>query len=270
MTTRPWAHAGTAIFVTGLLLAATSCATPTAQSQPTEAPSSPTATTPTAAPSTAQTKAPILKSDNLPIKGPANDGRGEYLQTTIADNDPAMTIDPSIVQDEVKALFSEEDTASATKFILTFMAEEGIDSTINGNPLDTANINAWWERNKEKIAPNNQAELLADMQGQDVNKNLVWRPLFRQNKYNLVYGADRPHVVTRTIKPTSLRAGVVDGALLFGVVADVNVTMAVVSNGQETIEATNASMAYTVTKGAAPGSWLITGYTSFFNTTPAG
>src|SRR5690242_13501872 len=95
LTAQSWTRAGTAILVTGLLLATTSCAAPTAQSQPTEAPSSPTATTSAAAPSTTPTKAPILKPDNLPVKGPVNDGRGEYLQTTIADNDPAMTIDPS-------------------------------------------------------------------------------------------------------------------------------------------------------------------------------
>lgn len=270
MTAQSWTRSGTAILVTGLLLATTSCAAPTAQSQPTQAPSSPTATTSAAAPSTTPTKAPILKPDNLPIKGPANDGRGEYLQTTIADSDPAMTINPTIIDPSVKSRFTDDEIASASKFILKFMAEEGIDSTLNGNPLDAGNVNDWWERNKAKINPSDQEELHTDLQGQDSNKNLVWRPLHRQGKYNLAYGADRTHVLTRTITPKSMKATESNGLTLLGLQADVNFTMAVVAQGHETVEPTNAEMAYIVTKGQEPGTWLITGYNTYFTTTPAG
>ncbi|CAN7555113.1 hypothetical protein LJR013_003978 [Pseudarthrobacter oxydans] len=181
-----------------------------------------------------------------------------------------MTINPGIIDPSVKSRFTDDEIASASKFILKFMAEEGIDSTLNGNPLDAGNVNDWWERNKAKINPSDQEELHTDLQGQDPNKNLVWRPLHRQGKYDLAYGADRTHVLTRTITPKSMKATESNGLTLLGLQADVNFTMAVVAQGHETVEPTNAEMAYIVTKGQEPGTWLITGYNTYFTTTPAG
>jgi hypothetical protein len=76
--------------------------------------------------------APVSFPDGFVAKGVANDGTGEYLQMSIADTDPAMKYNPAITDGAAKAHFSEAELAEAHKTAVKFIAEEAIDSTLNG------------------------------------------------------------------------------------------------------------------------------------------
>lgn len=250
--------------VAGILLTATACAGPT---QSTSAPS--TTASEKAAPTSSPTPTKQVSATGLPIKGPANDGRGDYLQTTIDDADPAMTLDPSIVEENATSRFSMDEIASAQKFIIKFMAEEGIDSTLNGNPNDPATIDAWWAKNKDKMDPSKQDLLLAGVHSEDVNQNFVMRPRFREGQYGLAYGPNQTHIVSRTIKPKAIRAGETDGKTVIGLQSDLSFSVAVLRDGKDAIENVSAVMSYTVSKDPQSGSWKIIGNNATFSFTPA-
>lgn len=248
----------------GILLAATACAGPAQSTSAASTPASEKAT-----PTTSPSPTKQVSATGLPIKGLANDGRGEYLQTTITDDDPAMTLDPSIVEENATSRFSMDEIASAQKFIIKFIAEEGIDSTLNGNPNDPATIDAWWAKNKDKMDPSKQDVLLAGARSEDVNQNFVFRPRFREGQYGLAYGPTRTHIVNRTIKPKAIRGGEMDGKTVIGLQSDLSFSVAALRDGKDALENVDAVMSYTVSKDAKTGSWQIYGNNARFDVAPA-
>lgn len=246
-----------------------------AQAEPDAQPSTAaiTSATATATPS-ATAKTGVKAGDainGLPTKTElANDGKGDYIQTTIAPDDPALTYNPAIVSQEEPSLFSEEEIKDAQKFVMTFLAEEGFDSILNDNPSDPKVQDAWWAKNKDKIDPSYQAELLADLKANDPNKPMVFRGQFRQdraNKYNLVHGSDATRVYSRKITPNEIVTGVRNGQKLIGIHSDVEFSMNAVVDGKTVVEATSGTAGYTVTQ-SPEGKWLITGYKSNYTTMP--
>ncbi|MCY1676851.1 hypothetical protein OVA06_19460 [Pseudarthrobacter sp. SL88] len=258
-----------ALGLTAIVLAASGCAAPTAREEKPRSSSTPSSTpeTPKTTPTTGQ---PVSSSNTaLPIKGLTNDGKGEYLQTTISADDPAMKVIPETVDPSASERFTADEIQDAQRFIATFIAEETIDSILNANPTDRTTIDAWWSRNKDKVEPSNLDEFYADVHSADENKPLVMRGFFRDGKYDLMYGASQPHVIDRTLTPTSVKGGEVNGLKVVGINFDASYNLAANHNGEQVPETTTATISYTVTNEVT-GHWQITGYYSHFNTIPAG
>lgn len=255
----------------GMLVALSACGVESgkAQAESDAQPSTTAAATPSATAKTGVKAGDVI--NGLPTKKElANDGKGDYIQTTIAPDDPALAYNPAIVNQEEDGLFSEEEIKDAQKFVITFLAEEGLDSTLNDNHADPAAQDAWWAKHKDQFDPLNQAELLADVKSNDPNKPIVFRGQFRQdraNKYSLVHSSDVTHVYSRKITPNEIKTGIRNGQKLIGIHSDVDFSMNAVVDGKTVVEATSGKVGYTVTK-SPEGKWLITGYNSRYTTTP--
>jgi hypothetical protein len=252
----------TAMLATSALLA-TGCSGNGAQAVPapstTESAASATVAA-TTAPTTSAVPAVALPAGII-AKGVANDGKGQYLQTSIADTDPAMQYNPAITDDAAKAHYSAADLADAQKVIVKFIAEEAIDSTLNGG----TDIDGWFAAHKDEIFPTNQAIMLSELKaGKDDVAREQW--IASKPGYSYVHGADTPRVTARTITPTKFRY--VESGSLQGVMLDTNVSYSMkVTGGSHTgIQSTTATISFAVAKDSADGKWKIAGYNSHYTT----
>jgi hypothetical protein len=227
-------------------------------------PATSTIVSPSAA-SPSPSASPTNSSLNLPAgiiaKGVASDGKGVYLQTSIADTDPAMIYNPAITDDAAKAHYSEADLAEAQKVIVKFIAEEAIDSNLN----DGTDIDGWYAAHKDEILPANQAIMLADMK---TNKGVVAREDWMAAKpgYSYVHGANTPRVKSRTITPTKFRF--VEGGGVQGVMLDTTVSysMNVTGGAHTNVQSTNGDVSFAVAKDPVDGKWKIAGYNTAYHT----
>ena len=197
-------------------------------------------------------------------KGVANDGKGDYLQTTIADSDPEMNYNASIADDAAKAHYSDADLAEAQKVVVKFIAEEGIDSTLNGG---AGNIDEWYATHKDVILPANQPVMLKDLKdGKSIVATEPW--MARKAGYSYVHGTDMPRVTERTITPEKLRY--LEKNSVQGVMLDtkVNYKMAVTGGTHGGVQSTTGEVSFSVAKDAADGGkWKIAGYNTAYHTT---
>jgi hypothetical protein len=267
-----------AVCAAGVIVALSACGVDggKAQAEPpasaSTAPTTSATTSATATPSSAGVKAGDVINGIPTKKELANDGKGNYIQTTIAPDDSAFTFNPAIVSQEEPALFTDAEIKDAQKFIVTFLAEEGLDSTLNDNSADAAAQEAWWARNKEKINVSDRDELYRDVKSNDPNKPIVFRGQFRQdtdtsNKYSLVHGDNVTHIYSRKITPVEIKTGERNGQKLIGVNTQVDFSMNAVLDGKTVVEASSGKVGYTVTK-SPEGKWVITGYYSNYTTSP--
>lgn len=98
------------------------------------------------------------ESNGVPIKGPAQNKNGKYLQTTLNPVDPVVgAFDPKSVTGDAVNTFSADELKEAVRIAEVFIAEEGIDSTLNGSN-DPADVDAWWRTNKSRFTPKLQAD----------------------------------------------------------------------------------------------------------------
>lgn len=132
--------------VAGLVLAASalsSCApTPAPEREPSAVATS-AATSPTATPTQL---VPGYTGMPAPAGRPVTIGDVTYMQSTIAEEDPAMSPKPEAF-DASTAVFSPEDLQAAVATVVKFTAEEGIDTTLNGG-LET--LDQWWSPTEGK------------------------------------------------------------------------------------------------------------------------
>lgn len=189
--------------VVGSLLAVTACSVPAgpapatesattgpSASSPASAPATPEPTVSTAAKPRAADGTPLFGTHGLKIKGPANNGKGDYLQITVQDNDPAITYNAEVVFPEVAAKFTPEEIAEAQKFAMTFVVEEGFDSTLN----DGTNADEWLSRNVDKFSPKIQPELsAAAKQGKEFINMSGWG---EGQQYTYFYDKDSTRIVS--------------------------------------------------------------------------
>lgn len=250
----------------GALLFTSACSTSeTAAPDATAAPSATASQAPAPAPSADTVISKTLPS-GLIAKGVANDGKGDYLQTSIADTDPAMKYNPAITDSAAKAHFSEVDLAEAQKVIVRFIAEEAIDSTLNGARGD---IDGWFAAHKDQIHPVNQPIMLKDMKGDNGDKSILDTESWMATKagYSYVHGASTPRVTARTITPTQLTY--VESPELQGVMLDTKATysMAVTGGSHGNVQRTTAEISFAAAKDAADGKWKIAGYNVAYHTT---
>jgi hypothetical protein len=213
-------------------------------------------------PSTAPAAAPTL-SAGLVVKGVANDGTGDYLQTTIADSDPAMTYNPALADEAAKKHFSDADLAEAQKAAVKFIAEEAIDSTLNGGGND---VDVWYEAHKDVILPANQSTMLNDLKsGKGILAREEW--MTKRTGYSYVHGADIPRVTERTITPKKLSFVEKNNLQGVKVSTEVNYSMPVIGGTHSKIQTTKGEVSFSVSKDPADGKWKIAGYNTAYHTT---
>jgi hypothetical protein len=253
--------AASALLATGCSGNGAQAADPAPSNTASSTPSSPSSTassTPTAVPSPATLPAGIV------AKGVANDGKGAYLQTSIADTDPAMKYNPAITDDDAKANFSEADLAEAQKVAVKFIAEEAIDSTLNGG----TDVDGWYAANKHRIHPINQSIMLQDLKaGKDAVSRESW--MATKPGYSYVHGDNTPRVISRTITPTKI--SYVNEGSTQGVWVDTTASysMKVTGGTGANIQSTSAVISYAVAKDPADGKWKIAAYEATYKTAPA-
>lgn len=203
----------------------------------------------------------VVLSGGLVAKGVANDGKGTYLQTTIADTDPAMQYDPAIADAAAKAHYSAADLAEAQKVAVKFIAEEAIDSTLNGGN----DVDGWWAAHKDQIHPLNQAIMLTDLKSdQDILARERW--MATKPGYSYLHGDATPRIKSRTITPKQIQY--VESSTLQGVTVSTTAAYSMeVTGGSHTgVQNTTAELSFSVAKDPADGKWKIAGYNTNYHT----
>lgn len=237
--------------------------------QTTTPPTVPTTISASASPSAETPKGNVPGSviNGIPTKKElGSNSKGKYIQTTISPNDPAFTYNQAIVEQSAFKYTPEEITA-VQKQAITFIAEETIGSSLNDSS-NAKDREDWWNRNKDKINPDNAAEFHSALISGDTTKPIVFQASFREGKYDLKYGEGISHVTSQSIRPTQVIGGVIQGKEAMKIVTDVNFNLAADIDGVMKDENTTGQVGYTFTKDPASGKWLISGFTNTFNTTP--
>lgn len=250
--------------IAGALIFTSSCSASGSlgASGPTDTSSPTTSISQTATPSPSASTPTSTLPAGIIAKGAANDGKGVYLQTSIADTDPAMKYTPAIADAGAKSHFSAAELAEAQKMAVKFIAEEAIDSTLNGGGTD---VDGWYAAHKNQILPQNQAIMLKDLKsGKDVLARESW--MASKPGYSYVHEANTPRVTSRTITPTKLRY--VEGGGVQGVMLDTNVSYAMnVTGGSHSgVQTTTGNISFAVAKDPADGKWKIAGYQAHYQT----
>lgn len=256
-----WRKSLMTVGVASSLLLASACG-----SSPSASPSAPAGTETSAnsastEPSTtASPKVSATDVSALPVKGPANNGKGEYLQTTISSDDPALKYNPDVVSSDALAKFSVADITAAQKTAITFLAEEGIDSTLN----DGSDVDSWFAANKGKIAPELQTPVYDYLKaGKTFVATGSWNDA-NTEQWSYAYVPGKPRVKFRKIvvQSVSTEDAPAGTSLIFK--TDVNYIMAgaKVDKSATSDITVKGSMMYAVRKDAATGEWLITGQKS--------
>lgn len=250
--------------ITGALVLTSGCSAPVASSPTANATSSDSA-----APTDRDTLPVLAKFLNLPTgiiaKRVANDGTGDYLQTSIADDDPAMKYNPTITDNGAKSHYSDAELAEAQKVIVKFVAEEAIDSTLNGGNND---FDGWFAAHKDEILPASRETMLNDLKaGKGVLATENW--MASKESYSYVHGDNTPRVTARTIVPTKFYYVKTD--TLQGVMLDTKVAYSMaVTKGAFPLRSTQNSMgklSFSVAQDSTDGNkWKISGYSVTYNT----
>lgn len=241
----------------------TSCSGAGTAADPSPAIESATAGASTSASPTAPVSAP---TPDIPVSGVTTTSKGQYLQTTFDASEPAWNLDPAIV-DPSAAGIDPADMLEGYRHILTFLAEEGIDSPLNGGGQTPSE---WWAEHEQDISAPFREDLRRAMV--DENRPVLVRETGVQQYegYSYVYDPARPRLTSRTIKPTKLWT-LDNEALTIAVEAQVEYTMAVQpkpGTTQELRQPSNGTMTYSATKDT-DGHWRIDGYDQKVATTPA-
>lgn len=241
-------------------------AAPAAETATTEAPTQTDGASVAEATATPETLAGTV-INGLPTKPVlANDGKGVYIQTTISPDDPALKYNPAVVNPSATDRFSEAEIADAHKMIVTFIAEEVYDSTLNGNHGDHANVDLWFAQHKD-ILDSEQTEGFVNATKNDISMHLVMRGNHRDGKYELDYGPNAVHVAEREITIDDIRGGPINGKEYLGVHATGSVTHVVRSKGNKVWENTIPDLNFTL--GRVDGRWVIVGFQNTFSISPA-
>jgi hypothetical protein len=88
------------------------------------------------------------------VKGPVADAKGRYEQTSFDSGDPSWGFPSGLqIPTEVSGAYSTGEILEAYRASTTFLAEEGIDSTLraSGNADDDAQLAEWVAANKSKF-----------------------------------------------------------------------------------------------------------------------
>lgn len=187
--------------------------------------------------------------NQFPDNGVKNDGYGSYLQSTVADDDPALKLSRNLVEPRVwNAGFTEEQITAGQAAVVRFIATEGIDSTLRA-PHNEDNQQVWDEwvaANKDKfsdlaefglkgenwvITPDDLA--VHGWPNGDPSGPADWKS---EIPFEYQYGEDKMRVVNRTIVPGAIKniemphypatigvnAFIFEGTVSYAIKADIN------------------------------------------------
>jgi hypothetical protein len=210
---------------------------------------------------------PVKKINGVPtLPDVVNNGRGDYLQSTILPNDSAMRFDPALVDEQatVVAASNNIDLANMQARIVKFIAEEGLDSTLNGG----GDVDAWWDKNKVLIAPEAQASVLSKLKNNDGVNTLVSTGSPRIGKYDFTYGGNKTRMSKRSIIVNSIKVSNAD-TKEFTISITAVYAMNITQNNRDDVENNEARLNFTVRPGEVPTQWFITGFDNKYKTTLA-
>lgn len=223
---------------------------------------------PTPNPAPTETIAPAVKKINgVPtLPNVVNNGRGDYLQSTILTSDPAMKFNPKLVDAEAISLAAETslDLPYMQALIVKFAAEEGLDSTLNGG----GDVDAWWAKHKDEIAPESQGAILSKLKNNDGVNTLVATGGPRIGKYDFTYGNDKTRMSQRSIIVNSIKVSNPE-TKEFTVSLTAIYAMNITQNKRDGIENDEAKLNFKVRAGTTVNQWFITGYDNKYKTTLA-
>lgn len=251
--------------IVGALVFTSACSSPEPVSAPAPSPSASASSAPTATAEPTAATIALKMPAGITIKGVANDGVGDYLQTSISDDDPAMKYNPALADAGAKAHYSAAELAEAQKVVVKFIAEEAIDSTLNGGK---GNVDVWWNAHKNQIHPANYEFLLADLKSTDKAPLATEKWMAEKSTpYTYVHGPETARVTARTITPSALRF--VENGTLQGVMLDTNVSysMEVTDGKKRNMQNSTGELSFAVAKDVADGGkWKIAGYNTNYHT----
>jgi hypothetical protein len=198
-----------------------------------------------------------------PAGGPVTIGDVKYTQSTIADDDPAMSPKREAF-DASTAVFSSEDLQAAVAAVIKFTAQEGIDSTLNGG-LET--LDQWWSRTEGNFHPDYKQVLYDSFaSGEKVVMREEWQKQY-EGRYKYLTPADQTRIYNRNIEVNTVWILQEPGTL--AVAMDVTYAMLTTPGVGRTgtgIQRSEGEMIYSVTKDVS-GRWLIDGYDHDMKTT---
>lgn len=189
-----------------------------------------------------------------PAGKPVISPNGSYMQSTISEDDPAMQLNPGLVDPSANE-YPPADLEAAQRSIIRFMAEEMIDSRLNG---DSDDVDAWWESNKHKFDPAQPGLLEALAAGEGVIMREQWQKEQYGDKYDYITSPDKVRIYDRVINPTRVWS---PSPGTIAVEAQVSYKIPVVPGVGLTgtgTQTTSGTMSVAVNKDAN-GNWLIDG-----------
>lgn len=234
--------------------ASSACAASSPAADGQDTPSTPASAT--AAASAAASASPVAASipTEKPIEGKViQSAKGPYVQARLRDDFDAFKYRPEIVDPAVLESYTPEEIASAQRFVVEFIASEGIDSKMN-NAGQTGE--EWFAEHKDLIAPEFQEELAGSLSGE---KFFVVREDWQGPDFNYTYGENTTRVADLRIDPFQIflsKSGglAVNSNVAFDMKLDEN------SNNQSSRQSSTGTMGYSVRKDEASGGWLLTSF----------
>lgn len=200
----------------------------------------------------------------------AFDGKGKYVQTTLASDDPANTWDPAITTPRASHYWTVEEMQDGQKVAAKFVAEEVLDSEINDNPGSHEVIERWVSKNGDKIGAAARQAFIESLYVPEANKeDFLFRGTHRQGKYELVSGETQTRIASRTITLTALRGDLIEGREYVEYEFDVNTVYNAKVDGRDAQEVVTGKFQLILGKNATTNQWEISGANNTFQVTPA-
>lgn len=184
--------------------------------------------------------------------------KGEYLKSTISNDDPAMQYDENLVDPLTRENVPRENLESAHKYAVKYIAEEVIDSPLNNGAVS---VDSWWAENKNRFDPQYHDEIYTTMiekEGPVVRNN--WQKDVTEFEYNYVYSPNETRLSERDIKVNSMYVSDTGVYMLdaeYSYSAKVNEP-----NGIGTEKISGTYRVGLIPSTTSPGGWMINYYDS--------
>ncbi|MCC3300800.1 hypothetical protein [Arthrobacter sp. zg-Y895] len=203
------------------------------------------------------------------VKGNVETAQGTYLQVSPAEDDPAWTLDPAVVEPNLLSLYSQEQIEEAHRSNLAFMVEEGLDSPLNGGAWMPEE---WWAENGERIAPELQGMARQSLSDGSPFGGIVMQSTFHQERYGdsyrYIYESDRSRFTKLDIEVVDVWLAEDNKSIVteIYVAAEMEVAPGAGEPGTDT-QIIEASMTLCSRPGQGAGEWLITDWRNKFQVT---
>jgi type IV secretory pathway VirB10-like protein len=224
------------------------------------------ATNPTPSPSVASEVAspssePKVTEASKPVGKTIQTPNGPYVQAELPANYPNYAPNPAIVDKNVSGYYTPEEVQSAKKFVMDFIATEGINSKANGG-IQT--MEQWLIENKNSLSPDWYSSLLEDAKN---DKQIVLAGKFEDAnaKFRYVYGENKTRQTQVSVKPSRIWAHSntsPSGKYSVGlaITSDVSFVSDLLDASDKPVTSpASGTMTYSVEKDGK-GGWLINGY----------